>query len=1113
MSKILKIHFAEPDNEIKGIGQTNLVTLDSFKKTDDNGNVTHLEDQLATQSSLSRKPASSIPSIFARMIFFRMAFGGISKINIALGKVIPVYNSEISQCLDLLQMLYKNEPGISVEEFSFDQQLTALYAGGYEELHDALQMQQAKFMEYVDTIYLFKKDGKVIGGTSPYSLVFTSVNWSSGQPTKSLLEREISFREYVYKLKLAYDSAGFDDVRLKEFFDYVEACLKSDNDLSTIIKALRGVYTLANLQADYPSYAYTDAQMVQRNVQIIGGGVPLMLHSRNAANFDSDFFINATVNGNAFNAATTPLVLSNGSHNGMIYYDGKPWKAGTKVVAFEGEEDDIVARPLPDCGVMHTYLTPINFFEQKLIALPYTIDASRFAGSIKINDNYSALLPLKPMFFKYFKIADLQDKLIVRDTDTNIQLTLRIPVRNAGGTKNNVLELVQVYDKKTDICYLTNSALKTHLNVGISPFFKSGIAAYDKYYIMLSMENASKYSPELKLYNQGSSNELEIDEPIVRTKSPLTKYYAVDSFDYIRVVMTGNDEAHPAVNAIILPKFETVQYNGNEQYYYAVDFGTTNTHIAYAKSVGDAVSFGADDIKMQAVYLNQISTTKNGIDNLGVAKAREFFPQIMNGDSYTFPIRTVTGQNGILDGNAALFSNTSIGFHYSKEFTTNSMYRTNIKWKFLHSVDTEDKVRAQRFFREILFMIKNHWVRQTDSNAAGNRYPVIMLTFPFDNNLGMIESAWKDEYIEVFGVSNIIAGGNIRTMTESLAPCYSLINGGNATVNGILNVDIGGGTTDMQYYMTVGNVANYFYDSILFAGDDLWGKSYENMSEGYNLPSTGAEHFVKYADNVLAAAQIRVGNDVKAYNDISLEGKEKINCLLRDSNGHFVNKLASYADGNNRVCRAILFLHYSAIMYHLTNWLALQGASIPEVINFSGYGSKYIDLLFQNKDYLTYYSRALINKFMGGNAIFPENFRICFEQGNPKNVTAEGAALYARTGAALPVTTWKQHFGFDGAPANIPNADLLKYENNVKAYFDKFIDAFDTIFDSAEMANIPNAGNRVPRLTKAEVANLKSDAITAYKEISTKEMQSNPHGSLSGSMFVWALKKSINNIH
>ena len=321
-----------------------------------------------------------------------------------------------------------------------------------------------------------------------------------------------------------------------------------------------------------------------------------------------------------------------------------------------------------------------------------------------------------------------------------------------------------------------------------------------------------------------------------------------------------------------MPKFETVQNLGTEQYYYAVDFGTTNTHIAYAKKAGDAVSFGADDIKMQAVYLNQISTTKTGIDNLGVAKAREFFPQIMNGDSYTFPIRTVTGQNGILDQNAALFSNTSIGFHYSKEFTRNSMYRTNIKWKFLHSVDIEDRVRAQQFFREILFMIKNHWVRQTDTNVNNAAmYPEVMLTFPFASSIHMIQVAWEQAYQSVFGVA---PKGKIRTMTESLAPCYSLINGGTAAVNGILNVDIGGGTTDMQYYMTVGSVENYFYDSILFAGDDLWGKSYENMSEGYNLSSTGAEHFVKYADKELAAAQIMVGNDVKAYKDISLEGKQ-----------------------------------------------------------------------------------------------------------------------------------------------------------------------------------------------------------------------------------------------
>lgn len=1135
MSKILRIHNSSIDT-LKGIQQSDLVTISSFQD---------VADPLSSGGSLAQKPGSSIPSIFARMIFFRMAFGGLQSVEVPAGINPPVYNQIISQCFDVLEALFNRNTSIEIEEFSFSQQKAALKAGGYADLYDALEKQQVKFMQGVDVVYLFRQNGQIIGGTSPYSIVFSSPNWNSGLPVVSLWRRPSKFREYIYKLQIAYASAGFNDQRLDMFLTYVEQCRinEPDHDMRQRMHALVGEYTLADFSHDYPHYKFMSSSGIEREVEILNG--QLWLHSRDASNFKSDFFIKAST-GVPFDKARTPLVLSPESHNSMHYYDDNPWPTDidypSEVEVAEGHDED--PRDLPGCtAYRHSFLTSVDFFEQRLIALPYPLNSKKFdMPDIDLGDGYHALLPIKPLFFKYFKIEELLLKLKITYIDNGLLMELSIPVRNDSDSIHNIIVLRKTYSLNAvdnDICYITARPLKTHLNVGIFPFYKSSNDYLNNYWVMMGMENASKYKePRLAFFKEGRSEQLVVDEkyPMKRGTSPLTWYYQIRNFDYLQIRLPQTDDKHPAVCGLVIPHFDEVTGTGNALYHYAVDFGTTNSHIAYVTQTtgaGSAVSFYSKEIRQQAVYLNETIISKDQVakevnDMLRVVKAREFFPQGKNdnNNAYSFPIRTVTGETGSVDSQSELFASVSVGFHYPKEVAQNSMYKTSLKWDFLNSVEAAAENRGRLFFTELLWMIKNHWIMQSDINENDRtKFPVIMLTFPLGSTKADVVNAWAAAYRIIFGINNIpdaemsekdkntFALSKITSMTESLAPCRKLLTQtGVAFVNGILNVDIGGGTTDMQFYQQVGLDKIYRYDSILYAGDDLWGMAYENVA---GMTTGNDNNFMRFAKTQLAGCKIKVGNEEKSITDISLTGKELINFLLRDENGNLTKLLGRDTQPDSRVPRVIMFLHYAAVIYHMTNWLKANQMIIPATINFSGFGSKYIDMLFQDNDSLSVYTRALISKFWGEGATFNPSFKVQFEA-NPKNVTAEGAALYAAdqsTGTPIPTTRQVWHLGYEGYTAldEVEYPELLGKGNVVAGFFDKFIDIFNAINPTKDLIDVPNATNRVPRLTDAEVIRLKSDAITSFKQVATKMMtvHAGGLGQLRKSMFVWALKNSI----
>ena len=426
-------------------------------------------------------------------------------------------------------------------------------------------------------------------------------------------------------------------------------------------------------------------------------------------------------------------------------------------------------------------------------------------------------MPLKPMFFKYFKIQDLGTifSFSVDPLQKKVTVTLKVPVRNNDGTRKNIIEVRKDYsfDNIKSIDEFSN-----YYTIGVSPFYRSGR------HFVLRQEAGSVSESKLEFYKVGDVNPIEEVTGATRTdatESRTTYYEVKDDFDYVRV-------SWPAGHGILVPVYKSEKTgsdksvkSGNEKYYYGVDFGTTNSHIAFTHTTGNAAqNFNVKEFALQVEYLS--ADGKTGDDNgvLLTDAAREFLPS--NHDaSFSFPIRTVVSNKGELDVNSKLFNDISIGFRYSKEYTQMPFYYKDLKWDFNRSIIApEVKARVRIFCEELLWIIKNHWMLQED--AKHSETPEIRLTYPLAmGNWKSLLQVWQAAYVSVFGVDAQTATRKIESVTESLAPCRNAMNQDGATSQGILNIDMGGGSTDLQYYFEDQKSTKSIYCSVLFAGDDF----------------------------------------------------------------------------------------------------------------------------------------------------------------------------------------------------------------------------------------------------------------------------------------------------
>lgn len=1139
----LTYHTSKAGSPQKGVAAVPKALPDSFKGV----------DPLSRAGEQANKPGSSIPTIFARMIFFHTSFKSIDPSTVGgVQGTSPVYNQVVSQCFDLLERIFNRDKSLEFVEWDPTDQVEKLRATKHDEIADALSSHFSKFIECygAQKLYLIlEKDEntntrKVIGGTSPYTIVFTSPNWSSGRTVTPLLDRDPKFKEYIYRVYAAFRNdipQGSDPAKATAgFMDYVEKTVRIDPDRTLRALAYDTSYTSPELIQDFPPVKvnHTDILVAAYDLGITKmskDGIPyttsdIYLSTRKQGVMKSDFFVDSDLI--EFNEKTTPLILAKGTYHSRFYHDTVKWNDSTDVP--QDENINEMVRPLPNAdGIDFLYYTTIDFLEEKLIQLPYAIDENNFFSAINV-DEKGYLLPVKPRLLQYFSKDKIKEIMKVEHDGHagKIKVTLSIPVRNNAGLKIGTIDLSREYNLDSDVMRLTANPV----SVGFAPFFRLVGTSGTRHTVVYQYSPfTNKTVTGLKFYNFGSAKELKDVDLQKRGKSTTSEVYKLNEpFDALRV---NFEDESSFVAGIVIPNFEVKNSMGAGQYYYSIDFGTTNSHIAMiARGAASARSFGSDEIREQVTYLAAVpqkvtnAMAQKQLDlaheymknvyglrgiNIKMAQERMFYPNFKD-EEYTFPIRTVMGQNGVIDQFSELFSNASVGFRFTKEFNPPAeeeiAYKTDVKWSLENAGGAEARYRASLFFRELLEMIRVDWLNQPAVDF--NNPPVIVLTYPLAmNNMTAVMRLWYAEYTKVFGVDQKVAMRKILKVAESLAPAYCLISTGKLPVHGILNVDIGGGTTDIQYYRVAGANKYAFYNSVRFAGDDLWGTGYENVP---GAPGQAVQDniFIDFAKEKLNDVNLVIDMDTCKVENITKKGKEFINVLLRDSQNQFMDALTS---PEMNMPRKVLFIHYSAIIYHIVKLLKSQpemtDGMFPATLNFTGFGSKYIAALFGDDhiDKLILFTRELIKAYGYGEDNIPKNFHIVFAS-NPKAATAEGAALYAQskdagTANALTPSTVR-HYGFDGQDSNTPLVyrDLSSRKSEVMQSYKEFIQGLQSI-NLADLA--------VPHLSDAELDRLGINASASYD---TMVASTADPGDVEGqkqindSLLFWTLKGSLFNL-
>ena len=224
-------------HEPKKVGDTAPVSANTMAGWTETG---HIAGSLLGNIPLgmnSSKMGTSIPSLFARMFLFEGAFQTLKGTDISRLRQVDSDTVLISECLDLIEFVYQhgNDPKLVIKHWNSAEQIRDLRNDGFPEhakLAKVLEDEILLYPQLQDIFLFFWKDATptnlqpqefLIGGTSPYTLAFTSPNWQrcvienrfefyrlNGRPlfnpndVESLETRDGAFKDMLYSMRMAY---------------------------------------------------------------------------------------------------------------------------------------------------------------------------------------------------------------------------------------------------------------------------------------------------------------------------------------------------------------------------------------------------------------------------------------------------------------------------------------------------------------------------------------------------------------------------------------------------------------------------------------------------------------------------------------------------------------------------------------------------------------------------------------------------------------------------------------------------------------------------------------------------------------------------------------------
>lgn len=1023
---------------------------------------------------------TAIPSPFARIDLVKTAFRNIAKSPTLKayskdGNVVSGKDDEklVSDALDLAEMLFnidsiKDKIKIIVWDREAEiEKLKASTNKGHRQLAETLQLyleqdKESYNFDLLNRLYLIEYKHKIIGCTSPATLFFATANDLSHAQIKltgndvtfdegytPLYERDAEFQKYMYLLFKANPTLS---QRVTVINDYLEKNLKildkRNHDLYVEINNLNA--------ADYTNnYSELDAGTSGNNVEVIG--VTLRKRKKEdiiSSTQSSDFLIQSTKQ----KGELKPLVLQN-KLNKKFRYVNDGWENSIEV-PFIDNETVLERRWLPGVRIQYPYLTVSDFLEPYLIRLVYPINTDKFFnGNVNIevgDDSKGFILPLKRQFFDYFNSDDLVSSLpnkpkieMVQGTAGSVKVILRIPIAKQG----EFISFERIYYQSTDKPNeVQNKGVIVEHQFGVTlfPFIKTNNPSIEAYYRIQLVDRdvtgiLKSTDYDLKFFSNTGHDAIEVKAKKTRSRkrpdaaeTATSQYYVLhNEFDFIQV----KNVIASGASGIIIPKWQPHQ-QGNEVFSFAVDFGTTNTHIEYKIGDGSPKPFDitADDVQIATLF-HPTRTTEDfgGTGAIAIRELieHEFIPRHLgNGSEYKFPHRTVIAESHSLNIETETFSlaDFNIPFIYERKPEKDKI-QSNLKWA-KREKGNEKRIRA--YFEKLMMLLRNKVLFNKGDLSQTNLvwfYPSSMKPA----RKAQLESTWNELFQQYFNPAKPAVG-----ITESLAPFY-YFKGTNKLQGGafkpVISIDIGGGTTDVVVFKSNGPL---LMTSFKFAANAIFG---DGFSEYGAAGSNGLiSKYLPYYENLLATNKLydlsKVLDSIKEKNkteDInafffSIENNSKI----KDKRLFSYNSLLA----NDEDLKIIFVYFYTAIIYHIADLMKQKQIELPKHIIFSGTGSKVLNIITSDLKILANLSKVIFENVYN-QKFDSDGLSITTEREMPKEVTCKGGLMLNAEDLAIDINSIKAtHTCLNG----VEQITYNQLDETAKSTIANYVGEFNTFF-------------------------------------------------------------------
>lgn len=1099
---------------------------------------------------------TAIPSPFARIDLVKTAFRNITKSpdlkaytknsNVVAGKDDEKL---VSDALDLAELLFNIDSikdKVKIIVWDRETELAKLKSGSVAHRHLAetleLYLDQDKHsynFDLLKRLYLIQYNHKIIGCTSPATLFFATANdLSHAQITFTkndvtfdnsyapLYERDADFQKYFY---LLFKANPVLSQRLTVLNDYLDKNLKIldrvNNSLYEEIKKFDVTDFISN-------YSELDTGISGDVVEVVG--VPLRKRKKeDVVNSiqSSDFIIQST----KCKDEAKPLVLQNNLNKNFRYVNDQ-WDNSIQV-PFADTETVLEKRRLPGISIQYPYLTVSDFLEPYLVRLVYPINKDKFFDGNVItevgDDSKGFILPLKKKFFDYFNSGDLLNSSpnnpeikMVQGAAGSVKVTLKIPVVKQGeyiSFERTYYQSPENQLGKPDETKNKGAIVEHQFGITLFPFIKTNDPNIEAHYRVQLVDRdvagvLKNTNYDLKFFSNVQQEGLEVRAKKRRSskrpdagETATSEYYVLHKeFDFIQVKNIISEGA----SGIIIPNWQPYQ-QGNEVFSFAIDFGTTNTHLEYKIGDGSPKPFdiSSDDIQIATLY--HPTKTTDDFGGSGAIAIRElieheFVPgTIGNGSEFKFPHRTVIAESHSLNVETETFSlaDFNIPFIYERKPERDKI-QSNLKWAKKEK-GNEKRVRA--FFEKIIMLMRNK-VLFNKGNLSKTRlvwfYPSSMKPARKSD----LENTWNELFNQYFNPTNPAVG-----ITESLAPFY-YFKGTNKLQGGafkpVVSIDIGGGTTDIVVFK---QNKPLLLSSFKFAANTIFG---DGFSEYGAATSNGLiSKYYSHFENLLATnklydlskvlSSIREKNRTEDLNAFffSIEDNPKI----KDKKLFSYNSLLAKDDDLK-----IIFLYfYTAIIYHIADLMKLKGVELPKHIIFSGTGSKILNIISPNKKILSEFSKTIFESVYESH-FDSDGLSIETEKDMPKEVTCKGGLMLNPEDLSFDIRNIKATL----TCVENKGIDTLTYEaldeetkSNIVSYVNDFNKFFLSLNHRFSFSDYFNVSEDSLKIFKEEVNKHLRDYLEEGLEYNKKlDNVGRDDKEIEESLFFYPLIGAINNL-